>query len=106
MLQEESVERHEERNIRCAQLDEYERVTGGGVCEWLLYAGLQKRKVKGSEGSLVIIILKDKVRVQKRKNGVYQTIAYPYSYRITSLLTKVIPQKTLILLSTTIPIFK
>ncbi|KAH1244463.1 Cysteine proteinase RD21A [Glycine max] len=29
MLQEESVERHEERNIRCAQLDEYERVTGG-----------------------------------------------------------------------------
>ena len=83
MLQEESVERHEERNIRCAQLDEYERVTGGGVCEWLLYAGLQKRK-----------------------NGVYQTIAYPYSYRITSLLTKVIPQKTLILLSITIPIFK
>jgi len=57
-----------ERNIRCAQLDESERVIGGGVREWLQYAGLQKRQVKGYEGAFVIIILKDKARDAKENN--------------------------------------
>lgn len=38
-------------------MDESEqRLEGGGVLEWLQSAGMQKRWVKGSKGSFVIII--------------------------------------------------
>ena len=46
-------------NIKCAQnqMDESEqRVGGGRVREWLQFAGLQKRRVKGSKGSFLIMI--------------------------------------------------
>ena len=49
MSKKKSETKEGERNIRCAQLDESERVIGG-----VQYAGLQKRQIKGSEGSFVI----------------------------------------------------
>ena len=35
--------------------------------EWIQYAGMQKRQVRGYEGSFVIKNLKDKVRGYERK---------------------------------------